>query len=434
MTLKNLATAMLLSAVLVSCGDNSSTSDHSMLVFLGGSGNDIVSGIATGPDGSFYVTGKSSSSWGSPLRAYASGDDVFVAKITSSGEIEWLTFLGGSGNDSSAGICLDSSGNVYVAGTSSAAWGEPVRAYASGNDCFVARLGSTGALSWNTFIGGSGIDTAGGICASGTSVFISGSSSAAWGVPVNPFASGSDIFCAMINSSGNVSWSTFAGGTGDDYGKCIATDGTSLYVGGYSSASWGSPVRGFGSGSDAVVVKLTQSDGIRSLHTFLGGNGSEYGLGIAAGTEGRIYLTGYGTGSWGNPVRTYSGADDGFAACINTSLALSWNTFLGGEGDDNGCAVYSSDSGICVAGASDGTWGEPYSGYTGGSDVHVTCLSVDGMITRIGFYGSIANDSAGGITAGSGDRLYLSGWSSAAWGNPFIQYSSGQDGFVAELE
>ena len=53
---------------------------------------------------------------------------------------------------------MDGSGNVYVAGNSAASWGTPVRAYSSGNDAFAAKLTSSGTLSWNTFLGGSGND------------------------------------------------------------------------------------------------------------------------------------------------------------------------------------------------------------------------------------------------------------------------------------
>ena len=53
---------------------------------------------------------------------------------------------------------MDGSGNVYVAGDSNATWGSPVRAYTAGLDAFAAKLTAAGALTWNTFLGGSGDD------------------------------------------------------------------------------------------------------------------------------------------------------------------------------------------------------------------------------------------------------------------------------------
>ena len=53
-------------------------------------------------------------------------------------------------------LAIDGSGNIYVTGYSDATWGSPVRAYTAGVDAFVAKLDSSGALVWNTFLGGSG--------------------------------------------------------------------------------------------------------------------------------------------------------------------------------------------------------------------------------------------------------------------------------------
>ena len=49
--------------------------------------------------------------------------------------LTWNTFLGGSGADEARGIAVDGSGNVYVAGSSAATWGSPVRAYTAGRRC-----------------------------------------------------------------------------------------------------------------------------------------------------------------------------------------------------------------------------------------------------------------------------------------------------------
>ena len=73
-------------------------------------------------------------------------------------EWEWNTFLGGSEKDEGTSIAVDDSGNVYIAGFSDATWGSPINAHAGNNDAFVAKLNSSGALQWNTFLGGSNTD------------------------------------------------------------------------------------------------------------------------------------------------------------------------------------------------------------------------------------------------------------------------------------
>ena len=66
------------------------------------------------------------------MRAYTAVDDAFVAKLNSSGALTWNTFLGGSGDDVGDDIAVDNSANIYVAGDSDATWGSPVRAYTAG--------------------------------------------------------------------------------------------------------------------------------------------------------------------------------------------------------------------------------------------------------------------------------------------------------------
>jgi hypothetical protein len=79
-------------------------------------------------------------------------------KLTIDPTLTWNTFLGGNGEDDALAIAVDGSGNVYVGGYSDATWGSPVRAYTSGLDAFAAKLDSDGSLTWNTFLGGSGSD------------------------------------------------------------------------------------------------------------------------------------------------------------------------------------------------------------------------------------------------------------------------------------
>ena len=84
--------------------------------------------------------------------------DIGAYELDNAGPLAWNTFLGMSASDSGAGIAVDTMGNRYVIGMSPAAWGSPVRDYAGATDVFIAKLDSSGALVWNTFLGGAGND------------------------------------------------------------------------------------------------------------------------------------------------------------------------------------------------------------------------------------------------------------------------------------
>lgn len=108
--------------------------------FMGSWLTDNSYGIAVDGSDNVYVAGYSSITWGSPVNAHAGDDDVFIVKLNSSGELQWNTFMGGSEDDAGYGITVDGSGNVYIAGYSSATWGSPVNAHSGSKDAFAVKF------------------------------------------------------------------------------------------------------------------------------------------------------------------------------------------------------------------------------------------------------------------------------------------------------
>ena len=114
--------------------------------YLGGSGSDAAYGIVTDAWGNALVTGQTNSSgWVSNGfdTSYNGGVDAFVAKVSTHGEYEWATYLGGADRDTSEGIAVDTDTGVYVAGwTGSDGWtaGGYDTSYNGSDDAFVARI------------------------------------------------------------------------------------------------------------------------------------------------------------------------------------------------------------------------------------------------------------------------------------------------------
>jgi hypothetical protein len=85
------------------------------------------------------------------VRAYTNGNGTFTtvafaAKLGPSGSLTWNTFLGESGGDASQGIAVDGSGNVYVTGYSVADWGTTWATGPGDYAAFAAKLDSSGNL------------------------------------------------------------------------------------------------------------------------------------------------------------------------------------------------------------------------------------------------------------------------------------------------
>ena len=148
-----------------------------------------------------------------------------MAKLDSSGALKWNTFLGGSRNDCGYGIAVDSSGNVYISGNSGATWqgtSPPVRAYTAWMmplpPSSTATAPSSGIPSWGAVVMTNGYAIA--VDSSGN-VYVGGSSDATWqgsSPPVRAYTLAYDAFAAKLDSSGALQWNTFLGGSGNDHG------------------------------------------------------------------------------------------------------------------------------------------------------------------------------------------------------------------------
>lgn len=137
--------------------------------YLGGTSDDSGSAIANDQFGNTFVTGRtrSTSFPGSPsTRPSSANSDAFVAKLNPAGSaIVYLTFVGGiNGNESANAIAVDPVGDAVIAGT--AGDGSPtvnsIQSFFKGgqDDAFVAKLGASGAVTFSTYLGGSGDDVA----------------------------------------------------------------------------------------------------------------------------------------------------------------------------------------------------------------------------------------------------------------------------------
>jgi uncharacterized protein (TIGR03437 family) len=169
--------------------------------YLGGSGGtnygDSANGLAVDGSGGAYITGSAYSAdfpvtQGALQSTINStvGSNAFLTRLNAAGSaLVYSTYLGGSATDGAAGLALDSSGNVYIAGVTSSAdfpvtqgAFQPFNHTPHAGNAFLAEVNTGGALAYSTYLGGSAnpfyADRASGVAVDGSgNPYIAGSAS-----------------------------------------------------------------------------------------------------------------------------------------------------------------------------------------------------------------------------------------------------------------
>ncbi|MDI6783638.1 MAG: SBBP repeat-containing protein [bacterium] len=273
------------------------------------------------------------------------------------GQLVYSTYLGGSGNDVSYSIAVDTDGNIYIAGSTNS-FNFPTTAsayttsYSGSEDVFVTKLNAAGsALVYSTYLGGGGPEAC--YCLAvdknGNS-YITGETrssdfpTTAGALDVTYNNSG-DCFVSKLDSNGSaLGYSTFLGeGIGDDVGWGITVDTVgNAYISGYTGSSTFPTTVGtfdttFNGVYDIFVSKLNASGSALIYSTYVGGTSNDYAGSIVIDINGNAYITGRSRSpdfptTPGAFDTTYTiGAYDVVVFKLNTSgSTLVYSSFLGG--------------------------------------------------------------------------------------------------------
>ena len=260
------------------------TADGRSAVFstrLGGTGTELgeVALSATWAGGDIVISGASQSrdfpvTSGSPSHTPR---DFFVARLSGDGsQLLSSTLLGGSGQDSPAHPDARlPDGSIIVAGiTDSPDIPATLGTWSGQSDLLITKYDpTTGAFAWTQYIGGSADDRVIGrtVDAAGRIIIVGESNSANFPVSANAMqktkAGGRDGVILVLDASGAVLYSTYFGGSGDDWIRGVATapDGTVFIAGSTTSSNLPGTAGVFqptrGGAEDAFVARLRLSTG-----------------------------------------------------------------------------------------------------------------------------------------------------------------------------
>ncbi len=154
-----------------------------------------------------------------------------------------------------------------------------------------------------------------------------------------------DIFIAKYDEAGNVLWAKSGGGSSDDHAYGICTDSQgNVFITGYfvsSTVSFGTTELSNNStnSSNCLDIFLTKydSDGNVVWSRSPVGLGCERARGVAADSEGNVYIVGYFWNdniSFGDHTFIYQGSHDGFIAKYDVNGNVVWAEQIAGSGYD----------------------------------------------------------------------------------------------------
>ncbi len=262
--------------------------------FLGGSGYDAAKGVAVDGNGDIYLTGVAAENFplNGPVMGFQGAGDVFAVKLAADGQsLIYSTCIGGGSYDSGTQICVEEDGSAVLVGITDSP-GFPV------------------VDGWQARHGG-GRDT----CI----------------VKLNP-------------EGGDIMFSTFIGGDRDDECYAIERDSSGFYYLAGSTRSGNFPIKDawqsrIAGAVDAFLLGVDLTKKLPLFSTYLGGTGDDYARDLAVGSRGGIYVAGQ-TYSWNFPLKEADQEDkrskyDFFIAKFNARpFNLVSSTYFGGRGNE----------------------------------------------------------------------------------------------------
>ncbi len=243
----------------------------------GGTGHNQALGAFADSDGSIYVTGGTSS--------FGTSTDAFLIKFNAMGNLQWQRTWGGAGAQLGWSVALDNSGNVYVTGHT--------ESFGSGHyDVFLLKFDPSGSLQWQRIWGGKGYDVgySVGVGSSGN-VYVAGSTSSFGAGGSDAFLLKFDPSGNLLWQR------TWGGSYADSAYALTIDSNENIYVTGQTSSyGYGAHCQlEFGPCSNVFLLKFSASGTLLAQRTW-GGPGNrivgDLGYGAAVDRTGSVYVTG----------------------------------------------------------------------------------------------------------------------------------------------
>lgn len=188
---------------------------------FGGSENDQARSITVLDDGSYVVLGYTESIDGDVEELY-NGQDIWLLKLSSTGELEWEKNYGGYGNEIGNQIRQTADLGYVITCTSNSS-GDDVSGHHGDElfDWWVVKLTSDGTITWERSLGGNGNDYSDSVIETSDGYFVAAGESQSSDGDVDENHGDSDYWIVKLSPSGTLLWEKNLGGEYYDAARAV---------------------------------------------------------------------------------------------------------------------------------------------------------------------------------------------------------------------
>jgi len=323
--------------------------------------------------------------------------DMWIVKISNTGDLLWKKTYGGSNGDDGVRIFEAGEGNFYIIGGSNSSDGDiSYDPYPDSWDLWVLKIDSVGNIIWEEIYGGNGDETVW----TGTTTDDGGLVALVWTGSSDGDVSNHygyyDAWMIKVNSKGEKQWDFTLGSPGQDAGQAIIQTSDGGFLVGVSTILFeGGNITCTPHNRDyveAVLVKLDADLNIEWNRCY-GGSNDDLITGLLELNDG--YLMGANSRSNDGDVSGNHGSADHWIVKIDFDGNILWQKCLGGTGSEGYTRIYNADDNFIVTGTT-----SSYNGDVTGNnsisedyrDIWIVNLDSDGEILWQQCFGGIANE------------------------------------------
>lgn len=302
---------------------------------FGGTGYESARDVVQTADGGFMVLGETNSTNGGVIAGYGGTKDIWLLKLSATGNLEWQKRYGGTGLDIGNHIEITPDGGYLIAASSSSNDGDIRGNHGTGGytDGVLLKINAGGVVQWSKCFGGTKNEELFDIEIINGTTYLAGFANSIDG-DIPPNQKNYDVWLLAIDGNGNKVFSKIYGGSQNDvaYTMTKSADGRSLTLAGYTTSTDGD-VTGSKGAQDYWILNVDLNGKLNWQRT-MGGSDAEYARSVITDRDSG-YIVGGVTYSDDGDVNDHIDNGDFWTIKLSRSGEIVWKRSWGGGENDH---------------------------------------------------------------------------------------------------